>query len=181
MVIKDCWDLSESSCDHVIHEKLQDPTRDPRFQDFLKNPNNPDSLGDASADSLHSDKLVAGALVEPDFVQAFITPDGLNPWDGVKFLRGITIMESYMQPMLKGRDVVESIQSISSYMMAPDADCWDESDEAPLENRYRHRTLFSTCGVDILWFSTARELFHGIAGAIIGEGSGSRYFFTNFS
>ncbi|KAG2045332.1 hypothetical protein BDR03DRAFT_843728, partial [Suillus americanus] len=31
------------------------------------------------------------------------------------------------------------------------------------------RTTFTTCGVDILWFGTAREMFHGIIGAVIGH------------
>ena len=38
-----------------------------------------------------------------------------------------------------------------------------------LDDRSRHRTLFSTYGVDILWFETARELFNGVISSLIGE------------
>ncbi|KAG1718665.1 hypothetical protein EDD22DRAFT_754416, partial [Suillus occidentalis] len=31
------------------------------------------------------------------------------------------------------------------------------------------RTSFTTCGVDILWFGTAREMFHSIIGAVTGH------------
>jgi hypothetical protein len=48
---------------------------------------------------------------------------------------------------------------------------WDASKGPMLDDRYRHRTLFNTCGVDILWFGTVRELFHGVICAVIGERS----------
>ncbi|KAJ8580076.1 hypothetical protein M405DRAFT_716199, partial [Rhizopogon salebrosus TDB-379] len=38
-----------------------------------------------------------------------------------------------------------------------------------LDDRHRHRTLFKTCGVDILWFGTAHELFYGLASAVVGH------------
>jgi len=38
-----------------------------------------------------------------------------------------------------------------------------------LDDRFRHHTLFSTYGVDILWFGIARELFNGVISALIGE------------
>ncbi|OJA08048.1 hypothetical protein AZE42_12849, partial [Rhizopogon vesiculosus] len=38
-----------------------------------------------------------------------------------------------------------------------------------LDDRHWHRTLFKTCGVDILWFGTARELFYGLASAVISH------------
>ncbi|KAG1744731.1 hypothetical protein EDB19DRAFT_1599359, partial [Suillus lakei] len=38
-----------------------------------------------------------------------------------------------------------------------------------LEERHRSRTSFTTCRVDILWFGTARKMFHGIIGAVIGH------------
>ncbi|OJA14734.1 hypothetical protein AZE42_13593 [Rhizopogon vesiculosus] len=46
---------------------------------------------------------------------------------------------------------------------------WDMLNRPMLDNRHWHRTLFKTCGVDILWFGTARELFYGLAGAVISH------------
>jgi hypothetical protein len=40
-----------------------------------------------------------------------------------------------------------------------------------LDDRHRRRTLFKTCGVDILWFGTAREMIHAVIGAVTGERS----------
>ncbi|KAG1847811.1 hypothetical protein C8R48DRAFT_615342, partial [Suillus tomentosus] len=50
------------------------------------------------------------------------------------------------------------------------AKVFDESQgKIQLEERHRSRTSFTTCGVDISWFGTAREMFHGIIGAVVGH------------
>jgi len=47
---------------------------------------------------------------------------------------------------------------------------WDVSNgPIILDDRHQHCTLFRTCGVDILWFRTLLELFHALAGAVVGE------------
>jgi hypothetical protein len=60
----------------------------------------------------------------------------------------------------------ESIRSISAAMGYQDT-----PDQPRLDDRHRRRTLFKTCGVDILWFGTAREMIHAVAGAVTGERS----------
>jgi hypothetical protein len=154
-VIKDCWDPSETVSDELVHSKLQDPGRDRvegrRFVPAIE----PDD---------HSER---------DFAAQYENCCSYtDPWADGKFLRGITIMEKSMWP----RDVLckdttlappESIKSISAAM----GYSWDVSNGPMLDDRHRHRTLFKTCGVDILWFGTARELFYGLAGAVVGERS----------
>ena len=96
---------------------------------------------------------------ELDFAAQYDNRDShADPWADGRFLRGITIMEKSMQWK-------ESIRSISTAM----GHSWDTSKEPMLDDRYRHRTMFSTCGVYILWFGTARELFNGVISAVIGE------------
>ena len=67
--------------------------------------------------------------------------------------------------MEKSMQWKESITSISTAM----GHSWDASKEPMLDDRYQHRTMFSTCGVDILWFGTAHELFNGVISAVISE------------
>jgi hypothetical protein len=93
-----------------------------------------------------------------------------DPWADGRFLRGITIMEKSMQPRnILCKDPMsappESIKSISAAM----GYLWDASNGPILDDRHRHRTLFKTCGVDILWFGTAREMFHAVVGAVVGK------------
>ena len=77
-------------------------------------------------------------------------------------------MERFMQPLesLLDSKPPQSVRSISATMAK---DLWDTPNDLRLEDRHRRRTLFKTCGVDILWFGTAREMFHAVAGAVVGQ------------
>ena len=150
-VIKDCWDPSETVSDEAVHLKLQDPHRK--------------WLDPANEINDHSER---------DFADQYENSSPYtDPWDDAdgRFLRGITIMEKAMRPrdpLWKGTTPAppESIRSISAAM----GYSWDASNgPIILDDRHRHRTLFRTCGVDILWFGTVRELFHALAGAVVGE------------
>ncbi|OJA07890.1 hypothetical protein AZE42_02746 [Rhizopogon vesiculosus] len=59
----------------------------------------------------------------------------------------------------------ETIKTISVAM----GHSWDASNGPMLDDRHWHRTLFKTCGVDILWFGTARELFYALGSAVVGH------------
>ena len=79
-------------------------------------------------------------------------------------------MEKSMQPQdALYNDIMSAPpESIKSILVAMGYS-WDASNGPMLDDRHRHRTLFKTCGVDILWFGPAHELFYGLAGAMIGE------------
>jgi hypothetical protein len=164
VVIKDCWDPSETVSDYIVHSKLQDTGRDPSV--VVEGCRYIPTTEDDPQGSLILDKWFVPAPEpdnhpELDFAAQYNNRySHADPWADGKFLRGITIMEKSMQ-------CKESIRSMSTTM----GYSWDASKEPMLDDRYRHRTLFNTCGVDILWFGTARELFHGVVCAVIGERS----------
>lgn len=155
MIIKDSWNPCEAISDHLVHEKLQDPSRDLRLHNRIEEDEDNQLL---LVDDMQYDGHGFHAT-------------GTGPWSS-RYLPGITIMERFMQPLddLLGRTPAppQSIKSISD-AMAEGVLLFDVPDGPHLENRQRHRTLFSTCGVDILWFGSAREVFHGIGGAVVGE------------
>jgi hypothetical protein len=155
VVIKDCWDPSETVSDELVHEKLGDPGRD---RGMIVKGRRYDPADD------HSEREFAARHLN--------CHSYTDPWDDVKFLRGITIMEKSMRPRsILCEDTTsappETIKSISAAM----GHSWDASNGPMLDDRHRHRTLFKTCGVDILWFGTARELFYALGGAVVGERS----------
>jgi len=57
---------------------------------------------------------------------------------------------------------------------------WDMPDQPRLDDRHRYRTLFKTCGVDILWFGTVREMFHAVAGTVTSKQSQVVSFYSSF-
>jgi len=165
VVIKDCWDPSETVSDCIVHLKQQNAEHDPgKVVDethFLL------TTDDDPKRSLKLDKWFVPApkpnnQPELDFAAQYHQYDNrdshADPWADGRFLQGITIMEKFMQWK-------ESIRSIST----PMGHSWDASKEPMLDDRYQHRTMFSTCGVDILWFGTAHELFNGVISAVISE------------
>jgi hypothetical protein len=169
VVIKDCWDPSKTASDYLVHQKLQDPGRDPQLQKVEGDRYNPVGILPIMED--HSERNFAEQNDD------HCSRATIDPWDNVIFLRGITIMERFMQPLgdLLCKDLAdtpsalppESIRSVSAAMGYR----WDTPNQPRLDDRHRHRTLFKTCGVDILWFGTAREMIHAVAGAVIGERS----------
>lgn len=176
-MIKDCWDPSETVSDHLVHMKLQDTTRDPRLHKKLEK--DQDSL-DIPVEIPDEDLSDLNFAVQYDNVCCHATVD---PWNSKECLRGITIMERSMKPLnnllrIKGSASdtpmpPQSIKSISGAMisdtLAKDLQLWDGLNGPKLEDRQRRRTIFKTCGVDILWFGSAREMFHGLVGAVVGE------------
>ncbi|KAG1895213.1 uncharacterized protein F5891DRAFT_1194421 [Suillus fuscotomentosus] len=153
LVIKDCWDPSKTVSDHVIHGKLQDPTRDSLL---IRSPNGEWVFtgGEDSGDCL--DRECAQRL---DGIYCYV---GSRCWDNVKFLPGITIMQDHMHPSIGlffESPVPQSVTSICASMIPSQvlAKVFDESQgKIQLEERHRSRTSFTTCGVDISWFGTAR-------------------------
>ena len=165
VVIKDCWDPSETVSDYIMHLKLQNAEHDPgRVVDGTR------YIPTTEDDSQELPILVPAP--EPNNLPEVVFAAQYNnhyshtdPWADGKFLRGITIMKKYMQWK-------ESIRSISTSM----GHSWDASKEPMLDDRYQHHTMFSTCGVDILWFGTACELFNGVISAVIGGQSLISYY-----
>ena len=81
VVIKDCWDPSETVSDEAVHLKLQDPHR--KWLDLANEIND------------HS---------EWDFADQYENSSPYtDPWDDAncRFLRGVTIMEKYMRPHIR--------------------------------------------------------------------------------
>jgi hypothetical protein len=165
LVIKDCWDPSEMVSDHVIHRKLQDPGRD----SLLLRLSSDEWVFTGEEDpGNRSDRECAQRM---DGVYCNV---GSRCWDNIKFLPGITIMKDHMRPsmgLFSGSLVAQSVTSICALMMMLQrmAEALDPSKKQELEERHRSRTSFTTCGVDISWFGTARKMFHGIIGTVVGE------------
>jgi hypothetical protein len=163
VVIKDCWDPSETVSDYIMHLKLQNAERDPgRVVDGTRYIPTTDDKGLPKLVPAPEPNNLPEAVFAAQYDNHYSHTD---PWADGKFLRGITIMEKSMQWK-------ESIRSISTSM----GHSWDASKEPMLDDRYRNRTMFSTCGVDILWFGTARELFNGVISAVIGGRSLISYY-----
>ncbi|KAG1786705.1 uncharacterized protein HD556DRAFT_1192853, partial [Suillus plorans] len=166
LVIKDCWDPSKTVSDHVIHRKLQDPARDSLL---VLSPNGEWVFTGEEDPGDCSDIECARRL---DGMYCYV---GSRCWDDTKFLSGITIMKDHMYPSLglfSDFPVPQSIASICASMISSQvlATVLGEfQGKVKLEERYRSRTSFTTCGVNILWLRTAREMFHGIIGAVVGH------------
>ncbi|KAG2740507.1 hypothetical protein P692DRAFT_20697532, partial [Suillus brevipes Sb2] len=166
LVIKDCWDPTATVSDHIIHTKLQDPSRDSLVVRSL----NDEWVFIGKEDP--GDRLDRECAQRLDGVYCHV---GSRCWDNIKSLPGITIMQDHMRPsigLFSKSLVPQSVTSICAAMMTSQdlANVLNDSQEkSRLEERHRSRTSFTTCGVDILWFGTAREMFHGIIGAVTGH------------
>jgi len=109
VVIKDCWDPSETVSDYIVHLKLQNAERDPgRVVDGTR------YIPTTEDDSQELPILIPAPepnnLPEVVFAAQYDNHySHTDPWADGKFLRGITIMKKYMQWK-------ESIRSISTSM-----------------------------------------------------------------
>ncbi|KAG1842405.1 hypothetical protein DFJ58DRAFT_732082 [Suillus subalutaceus] len=166
LVIKDCWDPTATVSDHIIHTKLQDPLRDSLVVCSL----NDEWVFIGKEDP--GDCLDRECAQRLDGVYCHI---GSRCWDNIKSLPGITIMQDHMRPsigLFSKSLVLQSVTSICAAMMTSQdlANVLNDSQEkSQLEERHRSRTSFTTCGVNILWFGTAREMFHSIIGTVISN------------
>jgi hypothetical protein len=169
-VLKVSWDPKDLN-DHSIHDKLQDRDRDPYLQKTAEGAYTyrPD-YNLHQYDSDDEEDLRAANRYNGGFVQY------PSIWDNETHLRGITIMDRWRAPTISRRSTRgelreerrESVREIlRGFMADPLLDRQFAS--ANLEDRERNLTIFKTCGVDILWFGTAREMFHGIIGAMVGK------------
>ena len=188
-VLKETWELSQT--DARIHQKLQDRDRDP----YLKREGtgytyHPDEAQRQRDEDDKRDDEICRRLSQASDIPEEQSDDHIN-------LRGITVMDGCMRPHLPGRFIMndegkqehepETIAGILKAVTSVNEEKMKElrkltclkirnlADESmivetnSLENRFRSITMFSTCGVDILWFGTAREMFNGIIGALIGK------------
>ncbi|KAG2045331.1 hypothetical protein BDR03DRAFT_1004486 [Suillus americanus] len=92
LVIKDCWDPSETMSDHMIHKKLQDPARDPRVR---LTPNKDWSLLKIPEEEDRGDRLDRECAEKLDGVYCHVRD---LYWDKINSLPGITIMKDHMRP-----------------------------------------------------------------------------------
>ena len=168
-VLKVSWDLKGLN-DHSTHEKLQDLDRDPYLQKTAEGAYIYCPKGIDQYESGDEEDLLTARRYSCEFVQC------PSIWDDETHLRGITVMDEWKAPTISrpstdGKKVEkrqESVREIFRGFMADSLLDWHLA-RAGLEDRERNLTIFKTCGVDILWFGTAREMFHGIIGAIVGK------------
>ncbi|KAG1718664.1 hypothetical protein EDD22DRAFT_963719 [Suillus occidentalis] len=91
LVIKDCWDPTATVSDHVIHTKLQDPSRDSLVVRSL----NDEWVFIGKEDP--SNRLDRECAQRLDGVYCHV---GSRCWDNIKSLPGITIMQDHMRPSI---------------------------------------------------------------------------------
>ena len=162
------WDSKDLN-DHSIHDKLQDQDRDPYLQKtaegtYLYCPDGSLNQYDSGDEKdWHAASRYNGLINYPSF------------WDNETHLRGITVMDRWRAPTISQHSRggliekrPESVREIFRGFMSDPLLDWQFA-SGNLEDRERNLTIFKTCGVDILWFGTAREMFHGIIGAIVGQ------------
>jgi len=150
--------------------KLQDCNRDPYLQKTAEGAYTYRPKGSLNQyDNDDEEDLCAANCYSSESIQC------PSFWDNETHLRGIMVMDRWRAPSISqcSREGLieerwESVREIFRGFMA-DPLLNRQFTSAKLEDRERNLTIFKTCGVDILWFGTTREMFHGIIGAVVGR------------
>jgi hypothetical protein len=185
-VLKVSWDLKGLN-DHSIHEKLQDCDRDPYLQKTAKGTSQDiDQYETSDEEDKDSDLLSSEDIdqYKPGDEEDLLAARRHNSesiqfpsmWDDEINLRGITIMDQWREPTMSrpstdGTRVERRRECVTEILRGfmDDTLLQFHLDTTHVEDRERNLTVFKTCGVDILWFGTAREMFHGVIGAMVGR------------